>query len=239
MPTALALALFAVIGVLVAASSGTAAEPRRRVLVHRPPPLPPLPDGSPAPDTDLVVVYLHGFGVDVRNLSPLLEKFSAGNRATIVIPQLGPKSEVGDLTLDALLAEYKLPDSNIAIFAHSGGYSAAATLLQRSTVPVRAVALLDALYGRTGLFEAFAKTPQKRFFDIYGSSTAPLSNLLGQRLLAWSKSKGQTDVAFDPNGVASPTAMLTSRVAIFWTKAAHAAVPGVYGGAVVRALEQG
>jgi len=229
----------AALGALALFSGSASAAPRRRVLVRRPPPLPPLPDGSAAPDLDPVVVYLHGFGVHVENLGPLLDKLTEGNRATVVVPQLGPKSEVGDLDLPSLLQEHNLPDHNVALLAHSGGYSAAASLLQSSTIPIRAVALFDALYGRTALFEAFAKTPGKRFFDIYGSSTAPLSNLLGQRLLAWAKGQGQTDVAFDPNGTGPVNTLLASRVAIFWTKAAHAAVPGVYGGAVVRALEQG
>ncbi len=129
-----------------------------------------------------ILIYFHGFGDNVITSGPKLAKLVDPSMA-LVMPQLGSKSEPGNLDgvganawLQQVAAALRLPNSApIYGVAHSGGYRALARVLTR--LDVQGAALLDAFYGEYDAFFAFAHTG-RCLIDLYGPGTATLSEKL-------------------------------------------------------------
>ena len=192
----------------------------------------------PARTTGRVVVFFHGNGASVTELAkevvPILAK-TAKKPPVIVVPQLGPKGEPGDLSagLRPLLDALGLPSGNVDLLAHSGGYLAAQAVLTRGDVPVRLVGLLDALYGGADTFEKFIVGASARHLaNVYGPTTEAQSLDLGRRLAV----KLGSAAALDPAGTVPVEAMLTKRASTFPSKVFHGAVPATYGPAMIDAF---
>ena len=177
-----------------------------------------------------LVVYLHGFGGSAAAVGAALAPMFAAVRVPplVAIPQLGPKSEPGDLTdpgaLARLIADLqKTLGPAVAgpaiLLAHSGGYRTAAAFVDHGGAPVRAVGLLDTLYGEEAVFERYARKGG-RFANVYGPSTEALSVPLGQRLVA---ALGPAVAIVGTNATA-----LGHRVATFPSAVGHPEVPARY-----------
>lgn len=127
-----------------------------------------------------ICLYFHGFGGNIMTIGPKLAKLVDPSMA-LVMPQLGPKSEPGDLaspTVVAWMNEVRLAlglASQTPIYgvAHSGGYRALASTI--TSLNLQGAALLDALYGQEDTFIAFARSG-RCLIDLYGPGTEPLSN---------------------------------------------------------------
>lgn len=118
----------------------------------------------------------------------------AGVNALLVAVELradAPSGDPGALTgddglralLEELLAEHLVPDlgcslelnrlDRVVVVAHSGGYQAAAAVVQRGGVAVSEVVLLDAYYGADEVFRGWARDAvddfdgTRRFVDLY------------------------------------------------------------------------
>jgi len=124
------------------------------------------------------ITHLHGHNTtlaDGATTQPLIKLAAAAGRdAVLVIPQGPHDARSGDfgqlaapgghlaLLTDTLALLYRdglYADALLGqqvLTAHSGGYSAAADILRGGDVPVVAVHLFDALYGRADTFRDFA-----------------------------------------------------------------------------------
>lgn len=188
--------------------------------------------------TGRVVVFFHGNGASVTELAkevvPILSK-AVKKPPVIVVPQLGPKGEPGDLSggLRPLLDALGLPLGAVDVLAHSGGYLAAQAVLMRGDVTVRSVGLLDALYGGSDTFEQFILGASARHLaNVYGPTTEAMSLNLGRRLVM---ELGSAAV-LDPSGTTPVGAMLVKRASTFPSKVFHGAVPATYGPAMIDAF---
>ena len=84
------------------------------------------------------------------------------------------------------LAPRRLADlTHLTVMAHSGGYVAAATVVEQALPSLRSVVLLDALYGKMSVFSGWAERGG-RIASIYTPSggTAANSSLLASRLVS-------------------------------------------------------
>lgn len=138
-----------------------------------------FPEGM-RPDGPLALAtHFHGFGAELRSMvaeGQLLEQLrGSGTRTVLVVPQGPMEARSGDfgklmepwgfrrLTQDvlAMLARDGFIDEvkadRVVISAHSGGYQAAARVLQVGGVRVDGVLLFDALYGHSDVFADFAR----------------------------------------------------------------------------------
>lgn len=243
-PWALPAAVIAAIGTgLLMSSSSGSVQPAsivqingRDVLVRR---------GS----SSRILLYFHGHDTKIttiaKNVIPVWEKSYAG---TIVVPQLGPKSQPGDLGLKGgyptLLGKLGFNASNpVDVVAHSGGGSAAAALLDRGEVRVSNVGLLDALYGGFVSFSDFAKADASRHFaNVFGPSTKDnslalarvLTDELGDRAVL---SLAEADLPISAwRDLLSHKASSIGPAELLAHPEMHGAVPVKYGGLVLEAF---
>ena len=159
-----------------------------------------------------ILFYFHGF-TDGVSRGPKLAKALGSASTALVVPQLGPKSEIGDL--DSRMAEYlaavrlALGTSGGAVdgVSHSGGYRGLAAAIRQ--VNLSGVGLLDSLYGE---YPAFASGRFSCLIDLYGTETAALSEQLKK--------------AFSGN----------QKYQILPTKVAHVALPEIFLGDMARAF---
>lgn len=126
-----------------------------------------------------VVTHLHGWGAELDTIVPaqrLVEQTAiSGRNLFLVVPQGPVDADSGDfgqlmdpggfanLTRDALTVLYRdgwilRPElDSIAITSHSGGYQAAAAIIEDGGLPITAVHLFDSLYAETDTFQAFVE----------------------------------------------------------------------------------
>lgn len=151
-----------------------------------------------------VVVYLYGWNACLANVvgnapatcppgttvhAPfdILGQFErSGRRAVLIVPQLRYDAATGDpgqfATAGGFAAFLREVQErvgfgdvqSVTLYAHSGGYQAAASILVRGGVAVQGVALLDALYGNVDTFAAFA--PTGKFVSLYTASGGTAAN---------------------------------------------------------------
>lgn len=136
-----------------------------------------VPGGLGAPFA--TVTHLHGhYAVldDMLASKQLPELFAAAGRDAVVIVPQGPVNAAsGDfgrlmdpgahaaLVTDVVGLAYRegliaLPATDgVVLTAHSGGYVAAAAIVEQGGLPVDEVHLFDALYGESATYEAFAR----------------------------------------------------------------------------------
>lgn len=139
-----------------------------------------FPEGM-APDGPLALAtHFHGFSVELRSMverGQLLEQLrSSGTRTVLVVPQGPMEARSGDfgklmepwgfrrltqdvlamLARDGFISEVKT--DRVIVSAHSGGYQAAARVLQVGGVKVDTVLLFDALYGHSDVFADFVRS---------------------------------------------------------------------------------
>jgi len=208
----------------------------RSVLLH-------FPDGA---DGTRIVLYFHGNGAKIAELQtsliPALGK--AKRPAIIVIPQLEAHGDPGTLgnlgaikalLIAALPTGVDLSKARIDILAHSGGYLAAAATLNRGELVIRAVGLLDALYGHADTFGAFAIKPTtEHFANVYGPSTAAQSLALSGFLATALGDRAVLDIIGSEERIESD---LSHHAATIRTVTPHGAVPVKYGAAMLNAFE--
>lgn len=160
-----------------------------------------------------LLVFFHGHGGVVSSRGPKIAKALGDAPVALIMPQLGPKSEIGDLSfrmpsfVSAARAVVGLPSSEIDGVSHSGGYRGLAALINQTSVS--GACLLDSLYGE---YPTFASGKFSCLIDIYGPTTATLSEQLHKEKL------------HDP------------RYQITRTSTFHDAIPEMYIGQVARAL---
>ena len=175
----------------------------RRVLLH-------VPGGFDARRPGLIVVFFHGHGATVGDDVFLRQKVPAqlaGSNAVLVAPQLAVKaadSSIGKLWQPGAFARFlgeaatalarmhgdprtarSFAAMPVVIVAYSGGYLAAAWSVHHGGIGkrLRAVVLLDALYGEVDKFEAWiARDPSRLFVSAYTSSTNRGNEALKKRL---------------------------------------------------------
>lgn len=175
----------------------------RRVLLH-------VPAGFDARRPGLIVVFFHGHGATVGDDVFLRQKVPAqlaGSNAVLVAPQLAVKaadSSIGKLWQPGAFARFlgeaaaalarthgdprttrSFAAMPVVIVAYSGGYVAAAWSVHHGGIGkrLRAVVLLDALYGEVDKFEAWiARDPSRLFVSAYTSSTNRGNEALKKRL---------------------------------------------------------
>ena len=126
-----------------------------------------------------VITHIHGWGADISTTVPaqrLIEQTAiSGRNVFLVVPQGPVDADSGDfgqlmdpngfanLMRDSLTVLYRdgwieRPDlTSIAISSHSGGYQAAAAIVEDGGLPITAVHLFDSLYGYTDTFQAFVE----------------------------------------------------------------------------------
>lgn len=135
-----------------------------------------------------VVVYVHGF----RNTAEsairehrLQEQFErAGKRVPFVVVEAptGSGQQVVFPDLSEVLAAAGVPQASaVTAVAHSGGYSTVLRWLKHPSL--RHVILLDAVYGGSGQFETWAKTPGKwgkHTLELVGYDTRLASKALAE-----------------------------------------------------------
>lgn len=163
-----------------------------RISTHNGPVHVFIPDGYVEGGT---AIYVHGFYDTVDSAwvkQKLPEQFAASQRNAIFIAVEAPQQSgaavywksLGELTstVESALGR-KLLDPVVAI-AHSGGFSTVASWL--SDPRLAHVILLDALYGSSNQFTAWANRPGRTFTLLVGKSGTPrivadsiLSKLLG------------------------------------------------------------
>jgi pimeloyl-ACP methyl ester carboxylesterase len=157
-----------------------------------------------------VVVYLHGWNACLANVvgstpaacppettvhAPydILGQFErSGRRAALIVPQLRYDAAAGDPGqfatqggFAAFLREVQErmgmgPIDGVTLYAHSGGYQAAAAILNRGGVGIKGVVLLDALYGNVDTFARFA--PIGKFVSLYTAGTAANNQTLAAQV---------------------------------------------------------
>lgn len=137
-----------------------------------------VPDALSDRDGVSVVTHLHGWDTALAELTaiqrPAEQLALSGRDAVLIVPQGPVQASDGDfgklmepgghaaLVRDVLSLLYR--DGYVenptllasALTAHSGGYLAAAAILENADLPTDAVHLFDALYGRRDVFAAFA-----------------------------------------------------------------------------------
>ncbi len=188
-----------------------------------------------------VVLYGHGFGATIADVDAQIgAKIEAlANPPILVIPQLGPKSELGELATEAGIRTFLQAalDRSIAdmgpidVVVHSGGYKLAAA----ASTLARSIALLDALYGEIDAFVTFARRGSSRHIvSIFGPTTKDES-------LTWinrCKAAGvQTHLDTTPAATLSIALVRKSKAVALATSVFHPTVPAVYAAPVVEALE--
>jgi hypothetical protein len=166
----------------------------------------------------------------------------AGVNAALVVPQLrfdeangdpGRLRESGGLrrlleeTIAATPGLAGRPLGRVAVYAHSGGYQAAAAALARGEVDVVDVVLLDALYGESTTFRSYleARPLGGRFVDVYTDGGGTASN---SRSLA-----SAVGVVADETGSALTGGDLMTPVLFKRTRLAHGELPRALFGALV------
>jgi hypothetical protein len=135
-----------------------------------------------------LMVYFHGFSTNVATRGPKLAAVLDDAPVALVMPQLGPKSEPGDLStrmavyLDAVKKTLGFDPVAVDGVSHSGGYRALSALIQQTNVS--GVALFDSLYGE---YSVFANGKFQCLIDIYGTETEKLSEELREEKRADSR----------------------------------------------------
>ncbi len=203
-----------------------------------------------------VAVYFHGHNSNIERAGPMVVEAAGAqpHPTVLVLPQLGwnvASGAAGQLAerggLARLLADVFArvpglatwtPDkTRTAVLAHSGGYVAAAAVVRGGGVSVANVGLLDALYGETATFEAFARGAPagSHFANVYGPSTADNSRDLAARLATALGSSA----ALDTTGLGEIQSVLRHRAATIKSRVDHGDVPRAYLGAMLRAFATG
>jgi hypothetical protein len=199
-------------------------------------------------------------GGDPRRASQLAAQLDAARvNAVLVAVELRvdlPTGEPGQLAMPgdvrALLRELfseRLPDAigcpievdaldPVVVIAHSGGYQAAASILEFGELPsVRQVVLLDALYGADDAFSTWLwdRKESARFVDLYtpGGGTLARSRDLAARTRADAELRDRvydddTEAELDPAALARP--LVFKRVPV-----AHGELPRAYVRAILEA----
>ena len=200
-----------------------------------------------------ILLYFHGNGAKLSDVSALIPIFDGAKRPPIVIaPQLSSGGDPGDLAADGAMSSLlqavadSIPGTlnptgtQIDIMSHSGGYRAAAAALQAHgglpTSNVSSVGLLDSLYGNVDTFEKFAvSSPARHFVNIYGPSTTSQSIDLAKKLSEKSPDHAYFNDSGSPgdsgNGIAGDVVLVQALrypIATVRTTAAHGLVPRQY-----------
>jgi hypothetical protein len=184
-----------------------------------------------------VVTHLHGWGAVLESTvadERLIEQHAmSGRDALFVVPQGPLDASSGDfgrleddggharLVRDVVSALYRdgwlqRPALGTqALTSHSGGYSAAASLLDHGGLPISAVFLYDSLYGYVSTFEDFARDGGVLFSDYTSSGGTDDNNLA---LRADLEEEMAVSHDFRPDHLREHT------VAIGFTESAHAYV---------------
>jgi hypothetical protein len=202
-------------------------------------------------------------GPDRRGADLVAQFDRAQVNALLVVPQLAfdrRSSEPGQLAtpggfralLTELLAAPALTDllggprtpaeiARLVLLAHSGGYVAAAAVLEQGEVDVHEVHLLDALYRDPPPFEAWARAhldefgngpgPRRRLVSLYTTEDGPGANSralvarIAQGLPAAARVQAVRD---DRSPAAAAPETFTRTLIAQHTDARHGAVPSVF-----------
>lgn len=188
------------------------------------------------------VLYGHGFGATITDvdaaIGPAIEALA--DPPVLVIPQLGPKSELGDLATIKGLHDFLLAamdrDLNrlgpIDVVAHSGGYQLAAAA--QAALPVRSIALLDALYGEVDVFVAFARrAASRRIVSIFGPTTKSMSKDFIDRCR---KAGVSTWIDETPAKTVAIGAVRRAKASALATSVFHTKVPAADAAAAIEAI---
>lgn len=189
------------------------------------------------------VLYGHGFGASIVDvdaaIGPKIEALA--DPPVLVIPQLGPKSELGDLAtikgLQDFLKAAMDRDLNqlgpIDVVAHSGGYKLAA-VASTAGLSVRSIALLDALYGDVDAFVAFARRPStRRIVSIFGPTTRSMSKDFIDRCR---KAGVSTWIDEAPAAMVAIGAVRRAKASALATSVFHTKVPAADAAAAIEAI---
>lgn len=165
---------------------------------------------------------------------------AAGTNSVLVVPQLAWRARTGDpgrfrepgfaaAWLQALVDEVLVPQlglrgvdavEEIVLAAHSGGYLATLQLLRHGELPVRAVVLLDALYGGGRDVAAWvAAAPGRRAVSLHTGHPGTT----GQSALLARLARPSLPVAVDPPDLEA--AVRAARVVVAPTRYPHGRVP--------------
>jgi hypothetical protein len=192
-----------------------------------------------------VVLYGHGFGqtIDAVNDQIGAACDAIADPAVLVIPQLGPKSELGDLADPGALRSFlsaaldRDPDQwgPLDVVVHSGGYRLAALAATSADLDVRSIGLLDALYGEVEAFVAFSRRRRagRRIASIFGPTTKDSS----VTFIAQCKAAG-VSAAIDttPADHLSSAAIKKATAVALATSVFHPAVPAAYAAPLIEAF---
>ena len=86
---------------------------------------------------------------------------------------------------ESLVGRRSSAQTRLVLAAHSAGYAALAAVLRAGAPPsLRAVALLDSLYGHEDVFAAYAARPGARLYVVAGRSTREETDTLAEMLRA-------------------------------------------------------
>lgn len=125
--------------------------------------------------------------------------------------------------------------NGLVVVAHSGGYQAAAAMVRADpAVPIRAIVLLDALYGQVNAFAGWvAGGSDRTLVSVYTDHPATTAR---NRELATAVSRrlGPTQVRELPR--LPPGDLRSTPLVVARTSAPHAEVPSIVMGAVLRGL---
>ncbi|HEY8087514.1 MAG TPA: hypothetical protein VIF09_06715 [Polyangiaceae bacterium] len=184
----------------------------------------------------------------------------AGVNALLVAVELSadaPSGDPGDLMeddglrtlLSELLAEHLSPElgctlelerlDRVVVVAHSGGYQAAAAVMQRGGVALSEVVLLDAYYGADEVFRGWARDAvddfdgTRRFVDLYTccGGTLERSRALTEELRT---RDGAGLALYDDDGPDFAEESAAAPVVVARVPEPHAEVPFVRFGSVLR-----
>lgn len=174
------------------------------------------------------LLYFHGNGADVRVVGPALAAITRVRKLALVVPQLGPSGQLGDLGTAQQLAKLLawVPGASLGplvVAAHSGGFGGA--IVAVGLAP-RAVVLLDALYAGDATFEAYAVTDAwRRLGNVYGPTTSEASLMLAKRLAARLGAQALLDTT---GAEPSATELRGRRATTFASTVSHSTVPVAY-----------
>jgi hypothetical protein len=185
-----------------------------------------------------VLLYGHGFGQTIEDVDAQIGEAvtSVIDPPVLVIPQLGPKSELGDLVdpgkLHALVAGALGRPSwgTLDAMAHSGGYRLAA--LATLEVTPRSVALLDALYGQATIFSTYARKGH-RVVSIFGPTTKDETLVFVDQCKA---AKVATTLIAEPSDRLQVALVRKATATALATSVFHPDVPKVYAAPLAVAL---
>lgn len=150
----------------------------------------PLYVWSPSTAPRRVVIYLHGYGHDVDRAvaeHALLAQLAQAD-ATVLIPEAphGPRVAVAWPTLEPLLLAAEgvlarpLARDGVVVIGHSGAYRTIRGWLGHPALT--RLVLLDALYGDTTPFSAWARADPHHHLHLVSRHTAPSAAELLRRL---------------------------------------------------------